>query len=208
MQNIFQGLVLVQRKSKCSNLTDFHEIECLFPGQCQLLFCSPSERKYPAGFHPTEAAKETKLIHKYALQAQECVPCKISPKRTTGDRSAAWKGSMWWFKGQKPRNLKNKTFPACQLCKICFCIHAYKYLSRIWCHGFQVYWLFLLSITFFLHDIWHILCLSSLLFYFIPAALFLFNPMLTGSSDRKFRVRAQSIHSALWKYQCWIFWHP
>lgn len=58
-------------------------------------------------------------------------------------------------------------------------------------------------LNFFLHDI---LCLSSLLFHIIPAAIFLFNPMLIGSGDRKLRVKAQSIHFALWKYQRWIFW--
>lgn len=36
-------------------------------------------------------------------------------------------------------------------------------------------------------------------FHIIPAALFVFNPMLTGSGDGKSRVKAQNIHSALWK---------
>lgn len=65
----------------------------------------------------------------------------------------------------------------------------------------------ILTVLNFLHDIWQILCLSSFLFHIIPAALFSFNPMLMGSCDRRFRVKAQSIHSALWKYQSWIFWH-
>lgn len=139
-----------------------------------------SDGKHPAGSHPTEAAKETKSTQKYALQAQECVNCKNSPKRTTGGRAATWRGSIWWFKGQKTRNLKKKklekqeTWKTRSFLLASYVKYAFVYTHINICSGFDA-----VASKFIGYSccpqllfVWHVLCLSSLFFSYYSSSSF------------------------------------
>lgn len=85
-----------------------------------MMLLTHSEGKCPAGSHPTEAARETKFIEKYALQAQECVNSNFILKELYGVDLSLGKDPGDGTKVKKQETWKKRSFLVANYVKYAF----------------------------------------------------------------------------------------